>query len=358
MQGWQLVRVWAHEGLRLFCDRLASEEEREWCQASIDDVARHHFAAWVEGGKAGEAGALARPIMYSKWLSRGYRSVEREELRMFVAARLKVFYEEELDVPLVIFDDVLEHILRIDGVLRQAMGHLLLVGESGVGKTVLSRFVAWMNGLSVFQVKASYQYTLDRFDDDLRHVLKRAGTGGEKICFIFDESNALSSAFLERMNALLASGEVPGLFEGDEYVALMTACRTMSVAADGGGVSSSSSSCYNGAVVSAGGGAGRQGGDSEEELYRRFVLNVQRNLHVVFTMNPAGQEDEAFASRSSTSPALFNRCVVDWFGCWSPKAMAQVAYEFTLCVDFGVGLEGGWTGRVFRTRKGRSCLRW
>jgi len=153
MQGWQLVRVWAHEGLRLFCDRLASEEEREWCQASIDDVARHHFAAWVEGGKAGEAGALARPIMYSKWLSRGYRSVEREELRMFVAARLKVFYEEELDVPLVIFDDVLEHILRIDGVLRQAMGHLLLVGESGVGKTVLSRFVAWMNGLSVFQVK-------------------------------------------------------------------------------------------------------------------------------------------------------------------------------------------------------------
>jgi len=33
------------------------------------------------------------------------------------------------------------------------MGHLLLVGESGVDKTVLSRFVAWMNGLSVFQVR-------------------------------------------------------------------------------------------------------------------------------------------------------------------------------------------------------------
>lgn len=27
-----LVRVWAHEGLRLFHDRLATEEEREWCQ--------------------------------------------------------------------------------------------------------------------------------------------------------------------------------------------------------------------------------------------------------------------------------------------------------------------------------------
>lgn len=41
----------------------------------------------------------------------------------------------------------------------------------------------------------------------------------------FDESNILSSAFLERMNALLASGEVPGLFEGDEYTSLINACR-------------------------------------------------------------------------------------------------------------------------------------
>lgn len=67
---------------------------------------------------------------------------------------IQIFYEEELDVPLVIFDDVLEHVLRIDGVLRQPMGHLLLVGESGVGKTVLTRFASWMNGLSVFQVCA------------------------------------------------------------------------------------------------------------------------------------------------------------------------------------------------------------
>jgi dynein heavy chain 1, cytosolic len=47
--------------------------------------------------------------------------------------------------------------------------------------------------------------------------MKRAGCKMEKICFIFDEGNVLSTAFLERMNALLASGEVPGLFDGEEY---------------------------------------------------------------------------------------------------------------------------------------------
>lgn len=38
----------------------------------------------------------------------------QEELRDYVKARLKVFYEEELDVPLVLFNEVLDHVLRID----------------------------------------------------------------------------------------------------------------------------------------------------------------------------------------------------------------------------------------------------
>lgn len=29
----------------------------------------------------------------------------------------------------------------------------MLIGVSGAGKTTLSRFVAWINGLSVFQIK-------------------------------------------------------------------------------------------------------------------------------------------------------------------------------------------------------------
>ena len=39
-----LVRLWAHEGLRLFCDRLATAAERAWCEASLDDVARAHLS--------------------------------------------------------------------------------------------------------------------------------------------------------------------------------------------------------------------------------------------------------------------------------------------------------------------------
>lgn len=42
-----------------------------------------------------------------------------------------------------------------------------------------------------------------------------------------------------------------------------------------------------------------------------FFTKVMRNLHVVFTMNPSAN---GLRDRASTSPALFNRCVLDWLG--------------------------------------------
>lgn len=294
-----LVRIWAHEALRLFQDRLVAEDERKWTDESVRRIALEHFPT------IDEEQALKGPILFSNWLSKNYVPVEQEQLRDFVKARLKTFCEEEVDVPLVLFNDVLEHALRIDRVFRQPQGHLILIGVSGSGKTTLSRFVAWMNGLKIFQIKVHGKYSSEDFDEDLRTVLRRAGCKGEKICFIMDESNVLDSGFLERMNTLLANAEVPGLFEGDEFASLMTACKE---------------------------GAQRQGLllDSQEELYKWFTQQIVKNLHVVFTMNPP---EDGLSSKAATSPALFNRCVLNWMGDWSDQALFQVGSELTQSVD-------------------------
>lgn len=42
-------------------------------------------------------------------------------------------------------------------------------------------------------------------------MLRRSGCKNEKIAFIMDESNVLDSGFLERMNTLLANGEVTSI---------------------------------------------------------------------------------------------------------------------------------------------------
>eukprot|EP00730_Choanoeca_flexa_P004836 TRINITY_DN11816_c0_g3_i1.p1 TRINITY_DN11816_c0_g3~~TRINITY_DN11816_c0_g3_i1.p1 ORF type:complete len:1768 (+),score=556.53 TRINITY_DN11816_c0_g3_i1:318-5306(+) len=120
-----------------------------------------------------------------------------------------------------------------------------------------------------------------------------------------DEGNVVDTAFLERMNTLLANGEVPGLFEGDDYAALMNQCKE---------------------------GAQRQGLvlEGNDELYKWFSEQVMSNLHVVFTMNPA---EGGLQDRAATSPALFNRCVLNWYGDWSDSARFQVGSEFTASLD-------------------------
>ena len=48
---------------------------------------------------------------------------------------------------------ILQQLSITNYLLSCFQGHLLLIGVSGAGKTTLSRFVAWINGLSVYQIK-------------------------------------------------------------------------------------------------------------------------------------------------------------------------------------------------------------
>lgn len=128
------------------------------------------------------------------------------------------------------------------------------------------------------------KYTAADFDEDMRTVLRRTGCRNEKMCFIMDESNMLDTGFLERLNTLLANGEVskntdrkivnnlctavpfndsmrfqvPGLFEGDEYTTLMSQIKE---------------------------GAHRQGLmlDSPDELYKWFTSQVLNALVFIWS---------------------------------------------------------------------------
>jgi dynein heavy chain 1 len=107
-----LVRLFVHEGLRLFEDRLVFNEEKEWCNKALDEVANKWFPS-MDNEKA-----LRRPILFSNFIKKDYVSVSQEDLKQYIEGRLKTFYEEELNVQLVVFDAVIDHILRIDRVLR------------------------------------------------------------------------------------------------------------------------------------------------------------------------------------------------------------------------------------------------
>jgi dynein heavy chain 1, cytosolic len=285
-----LVRLAVHEGVRLFADRLVTSEEQRWCEQAILQVARDVFPLTPPE-------SLRGPFLFSTWLSGVYESCSEEPLRRHLSNRLRVFSDEVLssEDAVVPTDTLLQHALRASRALSQHGGHLLLVGAPGAGKTLVSRLVAWLSGMAVFSLSGSRRYGVPEFEEDLRSLIRRSGLNGERIAFLFDEGGAVSSAFLERMNSLLASGEVPGLFEGEEASQLVNAARTLI------------------------------GGDADDERAWGWVYDrVRENLHVVFTLNPPSGAS-GLADKAATSPALFNRCVVDWFGDWSLPTVAHIA---------------------------------
>lgn len=64
--------------------RLIKDEERQWTERSIDEVALRNFHS------LNFEEALKRPILYSNWLTKDYQPVNEDELRDFIYAKLKV----------------------------------------------------------------------------------------------------------------------------------------------------------------------------------------------------------------------------------------------------------------------------
>lgn len=284
----ELVRLWFHEGLRLFSDRLVHQDEKNTFKSISEGALRNHFPHT-------DFDVVQERLFFSKWLSLSYEEVKKEPLEAYVVERLKVFSEEETSTELYIHSDLLDHILRIDRVLRQRQGHMILAGSSSCGKTTLTRFVAWMNGLKVVPLDVYLGYTVHDFERKLREILLFCAKG-ELVCFLINEASILESSFVERMNTLLANSEVPGLFKEDDLRDLYKICKNEALA--------------QGILL-----------DSDEELQTWFVSQVSIHLHVVFTLDNESEN----LPQVHQSPALYNRCVLNWMGDWTEESLLTIA---------------------------------
>ena len=111
---------------------------------------------------------------------------------------------------------VLEHLSKISRVLRIPSGNALLVGVGGSGRQSITRLASFMSGIDVFQPEISKNYGRADWREDLKKLLRVAGGQNKKISFLITDSQIKEESFLEDIDALLNSGEVPNLFAADE----------------------------------------------------------------------------------------------------------------------------------------------
>ena len=215
----KMTRLWAHECLRVFHDRLVSDEDRLWFCGLLRDMVNKHMgvkfdtALQLDEGVKPELTDLRR-LMYCDFLVPGADVPKYEEVTSM--PKLLAVVEEFLTdynaqsktrLNLVLFQYAAEHICRISRVIKQAYGNALLVGVGGSGRQSLTRIASFMADYKLFSIEISKSYGTNEWREDLKSVLKKAGGEGQQTVFLFADTQLKDESFLEDINNILNTGE-------------------------------------------------------------------------------------------------------------------------------------------------------
>lgn len=73
-----------------------------------------------------------------------------------------------VQLELVLFDDALRHLLRLNRLIEMPRGSALLVGVGGSGKQSLTRLASYISRAVCFQITLTKTYNINSFMEDLR----------------------------------------------------------------------------------------------------------------------------------------------------------------------------------------------
>lgn len=126
---------------------------------------------------------------------------------------------------LVLFEDAMNHVCRINRILELPRGNALLVGVGGSGKQSLSRLAAFISSLEVSQVQLKKGYGISDLKKELAGLYLKSGMKNVGIMFLMTDAQVPNEHFLVLINDLLASGEIPDLFPDDEVENILAGVR-------------------------------------------------------------------------------------------------------------------------------------
>ncbi|CAJ1345300.1 unnamed protein product [Effrenium voratum] len=305
-----LVGLWKHECQRVFADKLCRDVDKMLVEKTLAEFMPVHF---------GEQ--LAAENKSTEWFADFLREIEFDEETGEEKGAPKIYEPAEWDtvkgkayfylgkyneaypskaMQLVLFDEAMQHLMKINRTIQQKRGSAMLVGVGGSGKQSLARLAGYTSAHYVFQITITKTYNDNAFFEDLKTLCIRAGVKGESVTFIFTDAEIKSEGFLEYMNSLLATGEVVGLFAKDEKDAMCGDVRNDFV---------------------------RENPNMEENLlnmYNYLMDRLRDNLHVCLCFSPVNAK---FPIRAQKFPAVFT-VNINWFMPWPEAALVAVSSAF------------------------------
>jgi len=303
-----LLRLWTHECQRVFSDRFLQDAADDGKQfiVILEKTLKEMFDCDWANIMAGTI-APSKGTTFCSFLQEGTELLPYEEVTDFIKLKSKLNEKLEdyniepklVSMDLVLFGDAIGHICRIHRVLLQPRGNLMLVGVGGSGRQSLSRLSSYIADYQLFCIEITKNYRQIEFREDLKSLYEKAGIEDKRTTFLFNDTQIKEESFLEDLNNILSSGEVPNLFGKEDMGAIYDGVRAQAKA---------------------------QGVDeTPENMWRLFVNRVRTNLHLVLCMSPVG---DGLRSRCRMFPGLVSCTTIDWFHTWPADALQEVGMKF------------------------------
>lgn len=297
------LKLWYHESLRTFHDRLINHEDQEYLISTAKSLLMD-FDADI-GQIVNSESKIIFTDFHMNEPDKPYCSVKSMDQLVYRLKEIQEDFNNETTsaknkMNLVLFNDACEHVARICRILRQPQGHALLLGIGGSGKQSLSKLAAFIADHTLFTIEVVKGYNIAKWKEDLKRLIYTAIVEDKQISFLLNDNQIVNEEMLEDVNCLLNTGTVLRLpITADEQKALDDAGR---------------SDCLSKNIQ-----------PNKINVNQQQINRVRKNTHVIFCMSPLGEE---FWGRLRSFPALINCCTIDWFMEWPEDALEGVASEF------------------------------
>ncbi|VVC32081.1 Dynein heavy chain, domain-2,Dynein heavy chain domain,Dynein heavy chain, domain-1,Dynein heavy chain, P- [Cinara cedri] len=297
------VRVWRNEFTRVICDRLIYQQDRELIERHLIQEVQSYFPLQVDY-------VLRDPLLFGDCRNaikandqiRIYEDLIDYDSVFYLFQEILLEYKKYHGVlDMVLFNEALDHLVRIHRMLRMSRGHVLLIGMNGNGKKSLSKLAAFTSGFEVrinssFYTNHNVGMNKQNFEDNLKNVLSKVGVENQPVVFIIDKVDIIEEEILEFINNILTNGFVPSLYtDQKENLEIIQRFRdtltdaSNEIAAD---------FCWD-----------------------MFLKNCLNNLRVVLLMSPGNNLRLIFRNY----PGFVNKTYIDWIHKWPLEALHTVA---------------------------------
>lgn len=294
----EFAQLLLHECSRVYSDKLINETDIETFNVVKHDV----FTKALEEVSGDDL--KKEPNIYCHFAlgvgePRYARVQSWESINGILVDALENYNEVNAAMDLVLFEDAMVNVCRINRILESPRGNALLVGVGGSGKQSLSRLAASISALDVFQITLRKGYAIADLKLDIGALYIKAGVKNVPTMFLLTDAQVPDEKFLVLINDLLASGEIPELFQEDEIEEIIAGVRNEVK------------------------GTGQE--DTRENCWNFFIDRVRRQLKVVLCFSPVGT---TLRVRARKFPSLVNCTQIDWFHDWPVEALKSVSLKF------------------------------